>query len=67
MMEIWLQITCNGCGETDNSVLPNQTKAEFRTEKRNGGWRRTTNDLDYCGKCVEKGALKKLPNMFGAD
>lgn len=67
MMEVWLQITCNACGTTDNSDLPNKTKAEFRAEmKTKYGWRRTTDDLDYCARCVAKNALGKRPNMFAS-
>lgn len=30
MIERWLQITCDSCGETDNSTAPDMTIIEFR-------------------------------------
>lgn len=52
MIEVWLQITCDfeECGETDNSTWPNQTKAEYRKELRQGPWVRGPGGRDYCSK-----------------
>ena len=39
MIERWLQITCDHCGETTNSTMPDMTIAEFMAEIR-PLWRR---------------------------
>ena len=31
VIERWLQITCDGCGETDNSTFPNCTVQDLLT------------------------------------
>lgn len=32
MIERWLQITCDCCGETDNSTAPSMTIVEFMAD-----------------------------------
>jgi hypothetical protein len=52
VIERWLQITCDECGETDNSTWPNLTLREFRQDlgklfvKRGG--------RDLCAECAKK-------------
>lgn len=48
MIERWLQITCDHCGETDNSTAPNMTIAEFRVDLSRC-WRKVGNQ-DACSK-----------------
>lgn len=66
MIEVWLQTTCDGCGETVNSDSPNMTKAEERKILRTQfGWRSYTGLLDYCRVCVDNGTAKTRTTIFG--
>lgn len=68
MIEVWLQITCNGCGMTDNAPLPNTTKAEYRAGmSKQYGWRKAPGGLDYCGACVKSGKAARRVDNFGMD
>lgn len=40
MIERWLQITCDHCGEVDNSTAPNMTIVEFLDDLSVSSWRR---------------------------
>ena len=53
MIERWLQITCDVCGETDNSPAPNMTVAEFMCSAGKLGrrlWVRVGSN-HYCRSC----------------
>ena len=54
MMESWLQVSCDGC-ERDDAVSfaahPNTSRAEYRAELRERGWR-SRGSNDYCPACV---------------
>lgn len=64
MIEKWLQYTCDGCGETEQSGTPNITAKEIRAELYSGyGWR-NYGKLDYCPYCVEKGNAKNRVEEF---
>lgn len=64
MIEVWLQVTCNGCGSTTNSGLPNTTKADYRASLRTYGWRVAPGGKDYCRDCVRLGKAAKGVNIF---
>ena len=51
MIEKWLQITCDECGETDNSTSPNMTIEEFLLELKPGFVKRGSRHL--CGWCAQ--------------
>jgi hypothetical protein len=55
MIEKWLQITCDGCGETETNSFPNETNKTFREFMAQYGWK-SIGKLDYCRKCNQ---LKK--------
>jgi hypothetical protein len=60
MIEVWLQVSCDGCddpGMVDTSGMPNQTKGEWREWLRSRGWR-SYGTLDYCPGCVARGIHK---------
>lgn len=57
MLEVWIQWTCNGCGETENTATPNLTRGEVREHLKEGGWR-SYGTLDYCPVCVRNGNAK---------
>lgn len=59
MIETWHQWTCNGCGVTENTSLPNLTKSDVRGELKGQGWKHFAGDLDYCPVCVENGAAAR--------
>ena len=53
MIERWLQITCDDCGETDNATMPNMTVAEFLRDSGKPGrrmWVRV-GAKHYCRNC----------------
>jgi hypothetical protein len=52
MIERWLQITCDECGETDNSTMPNMTVRAFFTSLGGLFVRRRKRDL--CKRCDVK-------------
>lgn len=52
MIERWLQVTCDHCGETDNSVAPNMTVAEFMRDLRVSTWRRVGNQHACSKDCA---------------
>ena len=59
MIERWLQITCDGCGDTEPATVMDITTKEFRSEcKKKYGWK-NYGKLDYCPKCIENGKAKK--------
>ena len=64
MLEVWIQWTCDGCGETESTPLPNETKAEVRKMLREGGWR-CFGKLDYCPKCVKNGKAENRDTSMG--
>ena len=57
MIERWLQITCDHCGETDNSVMPHMTVVEFMKYLKQSGWRRVGNKHACSKECA--GALRE--------
>lgn len=57
MIERWLQITCDRCGETDNATAPNMTVAEFRKDLGRAFVVRDKRDLcESCDESVKKGS-----------
>ena len=50
MIERWLQITCDECGETDNSTAPNMTVLEFMVDLQGTFVRRGSRHL--CRGCA---------------
>jgi hypothetical protein len=50
MIERWLQITCDSCGETDNSTAPNMTIVEFMSDLSRTFVRRGS--MHLCTQCV---------------
>lgn len=63
MIETHIQITCDGCGETEVCDIANTSKTAFRVEMKKYSWRNYGN-LDYCGDCVKKGRLERKESMF---
>jgi hypothetical protein len=63
MMERWLQITCDGCGETECNTMPNETVDSFRREMRVSGWRKTGR-FDFCGRCRREPSIDKNLSIF---
>lgn len=62
MIERWLQITCDHCGETDNSTMPNMTVAEFLADI-NPPWRKVGKLHACSAACAEELRTTKLDNM----
>lgn len=59
MIEKWLQITCDECGETDTSTWPNLSVADFRKDlKEMGNWGRSKG-RDLCGTYREQEKQEK--------
>lgn len=52
MIERWLQITCDNCGETDNSTAPNMTAVEFLRDLRQSSWRKIGSDHACSESCA---------------
>ena len=48
MLETWHQWTCDGCGETEYTAMPDETRAQVRAYLRARGWRSLSDNLDYC-------------------
>lgn len=65
MIEKWLQYTCDGCGETEQSADPNATAKAVRQEIRKFGWK-NHGRLDYCKSCVELGLAAERVEGFGS-
>ena len=63
-MERWLQITCDGCGETECNTAPNETVASFRLEMHHQYRWRKVGRFDYCGRCVKDGTAARRENIF---
>lgn len=65
MIEQYLQITCDNCGDVNPSDTPNITAAKFRFEMKKYGWR-NYGKLDYCRKCV-KLVISEKRSLFTQD
>lgn len=63
MIEVWLQVTCDGCGTTTNSEMPNSTKSEFREDLKECGWQ-SVGLLNYCRSCVKIGNARRRVTGF---
>lgn len=67
MIEVWYQITCNGCGDTDTSTIPNIGKQGYELEMRRlYRWQKCKGDLHYCSDCVMEGLAKRRVNIFSS-
>lgn len=64
MIEKWVQITCDGCGETSCGEGSNETANEKRQEMKQYGWV-SFGRLDYCRQCVQVGHAKRRATGFG--
>lgn len=64
MIEKWIQITCDACGNTESGTAPNETAKLFREEMQQWGWK-NVGALDYCRECVASGAMKRRETGFG--
>jgi len=64
MLEKYLQITCDGCGETETTDGIQNTANGFRQKMFKYGWR-NYEKLDYCNNCVVTGIAKKRNSVFG--
>lgn len=67
MIERWLQITCDGCGETETTDAPDETKAGLRKYMAGYGWRTGRGSRDYCRGCVWLGHHKTGFTIFGGE
>ena len=70
MIETWLQISCDGCGNTlagdkCNHYAPNPdlTKTEYRAHLKSKGWRCVGRN-DYCPDCVSKDVHRAGKSCF---
>lgn len=63
MVESYLEISCDGCGDLDSSDASNITQKEFRKSLRRYGWR-SYGTLDYCRKCVDSGVAAEKQSIF---
>lgn len=63
MIEKWLQYTCDGCGETDQSGEPNESARDVRTRLKGYGWQ-NFGRLDYCPDCVQRGLAAERAEGF---
>jgi hypothetical protein len=67
MIEIWYQITCNGCGETDTSTFPNEGKLKYlKLLKKRWNWQACKGDIHYCHACVKSGKAKRREDIFSS-
>ena len=58
MLEKWVQITCDGCGETTDDGDPHGTGKKFRKYLKDScGWV-SFGRLDYCPTCIKFGRDK---------
>ncbi len=67
MIERWLQITCDDCGETDNSTAPNMTVDEFLRDSGKPGrraWVRV-GAKHYCRSCRDAQIAGDRPTSPG--
>lgn len=64
MVESYLQITCDGCGDTQSSDIPNMTREKFRKELRRFGWR-NYGRFDYCGCAKSKRGYSMFDSTKG--
>ena len=62
----WLQWTCDGCGETNTSTEPNETRTQARAGLKKNGWKHFAGDLDYCPKCVKRGIAARRETEMNA-
>lgn len=72
MIESWLQITCDGCGDspegekwTHYCPMPNVTRADFRASLKAKGWR-SVGQHDYCPECVKRGTHRAGKSVFSS-
>lgn len=63
MIESWLQWTCDGCGDTAFTNIPNQTRKELLKMMKDDGWKRRGR-LDYCPTCVKEGRAKRRETIL---
>jgi len=64
VIEKWLQYTCDGCGETEQSGDPNESARDVRARiKEQYGWR-NFGRLDYCPECVKRGLAAQRAEGF---
>lgn len=63
MIEKWLQYTCDGCGDTDQSGDPNESARDVRARIKEYGWR-NVGRLDYCPDCVKHGLAAQRAEGF---
>jgi len=64
VIEKWLQYTCDGCGETEQSGNPNESARDVRARiKEQYGWR-NVGRLDYCPECVKRGLAAQRAEGF---
>ena len=63
MIEAYLQITCDGCGNVEPDGVPNTTYKALRQEMRGYGWC-SYGQLDYCSKCVANEKAKRRYSIF---
>lgn len=63
MIESFLQIICDGCGETESDDVANSTYKALRKEMEKYGWR-NYGKLDYCRICVDIGKAEQQYSMF---
>lgn len=65
MIETSLQITCDGCGETEMHHEMDVTRQSVRAYlKLHYGWR-SYGKLDYCRACVNNGEAKRRETNMG--
>jgi len=51
MIESFLQVSCDGCGNTEQGGESNQTRANLALDLRDRGWL-VVRRLHYCPDCV---------------
>lgn len=64
MIEKWYQWTCDGCGDTENTPLPNTPMKEVRQNLKDSGWVCLPGGLDYCQHCVLRGKHTRRFSLF---
>lgn len=70
MIESWLQVSCDGCGDSPRGEqrthfhpMPNTTRGEFRADLKASGWR-SVGAKDYCPDCVDEGKHRAGTSVF---